>query len=56
MVAQMALTDTGVRKAKAKVKVKAYRLSEGGGLYLSITPAGGKLWRWKYRHEGGEKQ
>jgi Arm DNA-binding domain len=54
MGAQMGLTDTGVRKAKAKVK--AYRLSEGGGLYLSITPAGGKLWRWKYRHEGGEKQ
>jgi hypothetical protein len=52
--AQMALTDTGARKAKAKGK--AYRLSDGGGLYLWMTPTGGKLWRWKYRHEGGEKR
>jgi hypothetical protein len=49
----MALTDTGVRKAKAKGN--AYRLSDGGGLYLCVTAAGGKLWRWKYRHEGKEK-
>ena len=49
----MALTYTGVRKAKAKGT--AYRLSDGGGLYLWITPAGGKLWRWKYRHECKEK-
>jgi len=49
----MALTDTGVRKAKAKDT--AYRLSDGGGLYLWITPAGGKLWRWKYRRECKEK-
>ncbi len=49
----MALTDTGVRKAKAKDT--AYRLSDGGGLYLWITHAGGKLWRWKYRHECKEK-
>ncbi len=49
----MALTDTVIRKAKAKLA--AYRLSDGGGLYLSITPAGGKLWRWKYRFDGREK-
>ncbi len=49
----MALTDTAVRKAKTKDT--AYRLSDGGGLYLWMTPAGGKLWRWKYRREGKEK-
>lgn len=49
----MALTDTAVRKAKAKDA--AYRMSDGGGLYLQVTPAGGKLWRWKYRFEGREK-
>lgn len=49
----MALTDTIIRKAK--VKASAYRLSDGGGLYLQVTPAGGKLWRWKYRFEGREK-
>ncbi|MGO8720556.1 MAG: Arm DNA-binding domain-containing protein [Acidobacteriaceae bacterium] len=36
----MALTDTAVRKAKTKDT--AYRLSDGGGLYLWMTPAGGQ--------------
>ena len=49
----MALTDTGIKKAKAAEK--SYRMSDGGGLYLFVTPAGGKIWRWKYRHEGAEK-
>ncbi|MEO6815673.1 MAG: integrase arm-type DNA-binding domain-containing protein [Edaphobacter sp.] len=49
----MALTDTEIRKAKAKGT--GYRLSDGGGLHLWITPAGGKLWRWKYRFESREK-
>jgi integrase len=49
----MALTDTEIRKAKARDK--AYRLSDGSGLYLWITPAGGKLWRWSYEFAGKEK-
>lgn len=49
----MALTDTAIRKAGAKQT--AYRLTDGGGLYLQVTPAGGKLWRWKYRFDGREK-
>jgi len=39
----------------AKPREQAYSLSDGGGLYLWITPAGGKLWRWSYRFEGKEK-
>ena len=35
---------------------KAYKLFDGGGLHLLITPSGGKLWRWKYRFQGAEKQ
>ncbi len=31
------------------------KLSDGGGLYLLVTPSGGKLWRLKYRFEGKEK-
>ncbi len=27
----------------------------GGGLYLEVTPTGGKLWRYKYRFNGKEK-
>lgn len=49
----MALTDTQIRKAAPMNK--PYRLSDGGGLYLLVTPSGGKLWRWKYRYEGAEK-
>jgi hypothetical protein len=50
---EMALTDTEIKKAKAKEK--AYSLNDSGGLYLWITPSGGKLWRWAYRFEGKEK-
>jgi len=50
---EMALTDTEIRKAKATGKT--YSLNDCGGLYLWITPAGGKLWRWAYRFDGEEK-
>lgn len=39
----------------AKPKVKKYRLYDGGGLYLEVSPGGSKLWRFKYRFEGKEK-
>ena len=29
---------------------------DGGGLYLEITPAGGRYWRLKYRFGGKEKR
>lgn len=50
----MALTDTAVRNAKARDK--DYKLSDSGGLYLLVTPAGGKLWRLKFRVDGREKK
>ena len=49
----MRLTDIVVRKAKPTDKTQ--RLFDGGGLYLEITPAGGKRWRQKYRFAGKEK-
>lgn len=42
--------------SNAKPKDKDYKLADGGGLYLLVTPAGGKLWRLKYRLEGQEKK
>lgn len=48
------LTDTTVRKAKAGDKPQ--RLFDSGGLYVEISPAGGKLWRLKYRFGGKEKR
>ncbi len=35
----------------AKPKDKPYKLSDEKGLYLLVTPAGGKLWRFNYRFE-----
>ncbi|ADU36920.1 tyrosine-type recombinase/integrase [Variovorax paradoxus] len=49
----MALTDMAARKAKPEVR--SYNLTDGAGLYLQVTPAGGKLWRWNYRHDGKQK-
>lgn len=49
----MALTDTEIKRAKPREK--SYSMSDSGGLHLEVTPAGGKLWRWKYRFEGKEK-
>jgi integrase len=49
----MKLTATEI--SKAKPKTKPYRMSDGRGLYLLVTPTGGKLWRWKYRYKGIEK-
>nr|WP_310615880.1 tyrosine-type recombinase/integrase [Pantoea cypripedii] len=40
----------------AKPKDKAYKLADGGGLYLEIFPSGGKSWRLKYRFAGKEKR
>lgn len=50
----MALTDPAVRNARSGPK--PIRLFDGGGLYLEVTPAGGKLWRLKYRFAGKEKR
>lgn len=50
----MPLTDTAIRKAKPSAK--SVRLFDGGGLYLEVSPSGGKLWRLKYRIGGKEKR
>lgn len=48
------LSDTKVRKAKPSSK--EYKLFDGGGLYLLVTPSGGKHWHLKYRFQGKEKR
>lgn len=47
------LSDTAVRKAKPRDK--AYKLSDGGGMFLLVQPNGAKWWRLKYRFGGKEK-
>lgn len=46
------LTDAQVRKIKPLEKKKRY--SDEKGLYLEVTPAGGRFWRLKYRFNGRE--
>ena len=47
----MPLTEMKIRNAKPKEK--AYKLLDGGGLYLhGHAISGGKLWRFKYRYDG----
>ena len=50
----MTLTDTKIRNAKPGKKPQ--RLFDERGLYLEVSPAGGKWWRLKYRFEGKEKR
>lgn len=46
------LTDAQIRKIKPLEKKKRY--SDEKGLYLEVTPAGGKFWRLKYRFNSRE--
>ena len=41
------LSDHKIKKAKPQHK--SVTLFDGGGLFLLVTPTGGKLWRFKYR-------
>jgi integrase len=47
------LTDAKARNAKAVAK--PLKLTDGGGLYLHVTPAGSKIWRLRYE-TGGKEQ
>ena len=47
------LSDTQVKTTKPKEK--DYKLSDGYGLYLLVTPSGGKLWRFQYRFNDKQK-
>lgn len=47
------LTDTEIRKAKPGDKPR--KLTDGRGLYLLLTPHGGRWWRFKYQFAGKEK-
>ena len=50
----MPLTNTSIRNAKPTEKTR--RLHDERGLYLEVSPTGGKWWRLKYRFNGKEKR
>lgn len=52
-VNQMSLTDTKVRSLKGRDK--QYKVADGRGLFLVITPSGSKYCRFRYRFIDREK-
>ncbi|MCG6869544.1 MAG: integrase arm-type DNA-binding domain-containing protein [Gammaproteobacteria bacterium] len=49
-----ALNVAGINALKPRSK--DYKVSDGRGLYLLVTAAGGKLWRFNYRFAAKQKQ
>ena len=47
------LTATQVQNAKPKGK--PYKLFDGGGLFLHVTPSGGKHWKMKFKQANGKE-
>ena len=41
--------------ARAKGKAKAYRLADGGGLFLWVPTSGVRTWQFRYRHDGKQQ-
>ncbi|MCC8108178.1 MAG: integrase arm-type DNA-binding domain-containing protein [Planctomycetes bacterium] len=50
----MKLTDRFIVNLKATGKVQKH--ADGGGLYIQVSPTGGKLWRMFFRYDGKAKQ
>ena len=48
------LSDRAIKALRPRDK--PYKAADGEGLYIEVTPAGGKLWRLKYRFAGKEKR
>jgi integrase len=49
----MALSVFAIKAAE--IRDKQYKLSDADGLYLLITPKGGKCWRMNYRYSGKQR-
>ena len=47
------LTPTRINNAKAKVRL--YKLSDAGGLFVEVSCAGQKTWRYQYRFGGSRR-
>ena len=57
----MTLTIAAIENAKpgitpnGRTTTKSYKIGDASGLYLQVTPNGGKRWRLKYRYGGKER-
>lgn len=50
------LTDADCRNATCPADLKRRRLTDSGGLYLEVSPAGSKRWFWKFYPDGKESR
>ncbi len=50
------LTDADCKNATCQADLKRRRLTDGGGLYLEVSPAGSKRWFWKFYPDGKESR
>lgn len=50
----MALSDAKLRTLKTTGGT--YKVYDGGGLYLEVSPSGARLWRFRYRAHGKDKR
>ena len=48
------LTDRGIKAWLATAR-RGQKHADGGGMYLTVTPAGTAVWRIKYRLNGKER-
>ena len=48
------LSPTRINNAKAKAKL--YKLSDGGGLFIEVSAAGLRTWRYQYRFGGVRRE
>jgi len=49
----MLLTELALKNLKPKNKT--FRVADSAGLCIEVSPAGGKLWRYRYRFQGKEQ-
>lgn len=50
------MTNDELLSATCPLGAKRRRLTDGGGLYLEISPAGSKRWFWKFYLDGKESR
>ncbi|CAG9933189.1 Arm DNA-binding domain-containing protein [Candidatus Nitrotoga arctica] len=46
-IEELIFTDTQIRNTQ--LEAKFIKLTGGGGLYIEVTPSGGKHWRYRFR-------
>src|SRR5476649_1611330 len=54
-MAKIIVPLTEMRVRNAKPQPKAYRLFDGGGLYLEVAPSGSRIWRFRFRQMNGKE-